>query len=222
MSRVLAFCFFLGWASWAQTNGDFNVPVVYGRPVNDAVLSPDLIQKLVRDALNLVKEQKPWFVYTEQSQASMSARVYFEPTSHVGRLQKGSFLLCSVVNENVDVSCNNPRNYGYVAPKMEIFHGLFPTPTVANVPFEVDAKLSDEDVVSVVDFLRSADARGQTQTMKQKLMNDFCVLSVKAAVGNVDVRLGAPGRSVLGLQQTVRLRKEGAAWKIVFIAVLMA
>ena len=98
MKSVIAAFFFVACAAWSQTNGVYDVPVVYGRPVNDAVLPPDLIQGLVREASALVKDQKPWFVYVEQSQAGMSTCVYFEPTAQADRLQKGLFVRCAVVN----------------------------------------------------------------------------------------------------------------------------
>ncbi len=181
------------------------VPVVYNYRFEHLPLSESQVEDLMnRGEMTCPDDRDLWFLYVTANWERTGVRhpaatVYFTPEEHTPRLRKGKYAFGTLPPAH---------EYWQVSRKHKPFKGAPQVPGIALLPFPKPIGFSEEEVIEIVDFVRTNPEHAQTGAV-------FCgsspILSIVRGGDNIEVMTGAIQGMLAGTGQllTCKKRKDG-------------
>jgi hypothetical protein len=222
------------------------VPIVY-----HSRLDPwPLAQYQVREILSRAEKVRPdgrdtWFImvrmnYVRHWRLCCEATIYFTPDMSTPRLRKGRctgfFLSAADIQmlerliEKLEREQGRPSSrksreelsqYYEVSIREKPFTDQLDVPTGTLMPFHPPEGFTDDEIVEIVDFVRTSPKRPPDPpnrvSIPQRLDGSEPILSIERKGEDIAVRTGIQEGPLSGIGETIVLRKKGNTFEVISI-----
>lgn len=208
------------------------LPLIYGECPNE--LQAEDVAEIMK--LATTKDSSPWLLEAEKTKQSspvqMRVSAYLKPFVATPRLRRGHMVFFFDVKrprqETRSWSLGGDKHrYAQVSASNKPFTTEFVFPSPADKPFLVTGNIRDEDLVALVDFIRSypqqprrtdvmPDGRiRSTWTMPDCVHGGYPILSVKEKEGG---SFEIHTERCEGAGQAVRVKLQNGKWKLLSVS----
>ncbi|MCX6898353.1 MAG: hypothetical protein NT105_06595 [Verrucomicrobia bacterium] len=207
-----------------------------GLPLVGGDASADLQTKDVVEIMKLTttKDSSPWLLEVGKMKwvrsLPLRVSVYLKPFVSTPRLRRGQVVLCFDEKRPGQEARSwslgeKKQHYAQVSPKDKPFASEFTLPGAADRPFWVTGRIRDEDLVDLVDFIRTsprepvktvntqrtAEGYRETKRLTEPVCGIYRILSVKEA-GLGSFEIFTERRE--GAGQSIRVKLQDGGWKL--------
>ena len=220
----------------AKIKGSSQPPVVYSRRragLGHPALSDEQIATILQASADRKPEGKAiWFIYAlanweVKGQREGTVEVFFSPDSQTPRLRKGEFFRMTTKpipkqTASKDVPPTMPANprdagpgpsneYWQVSQRDEPFEAGLQVPTPDLLPFTRPDGFSEEDVVRLVDFVRSSPPTPRDSPnsvpVPDRIDGSLPILSIRRNADVIEVRTGTLEGPLSGRGEQLQIQK---------------
>jgi hypothetical protein len=158
------------------------IPLDYLPRLRPMMLSPDQVDEIVGHAREREPDSQIWFIqigrnYRDETRSDYDVNVYFAPEETSPRIHTGRYMWLSSFIKQIELDLNyvleqaadsdtsdaDPpprdkgllRTYVHVSETGRTFTNTLDVPSLPILPFEKPSGFTDEEVVEIVDFVRS-------------------------------------------------------------------